>query len=61
MHTAPGFSMIIHQLVYIYVFMYDILFHSDKKKLYTGMQPLVFPCYTHVLHRNSISYIYTCV
>ena len=32
--------------------------HSDKSKLYTGMQPLVFPCYTHVLHRSSISYIY---
>ena len=29
--------------------------HSDKSKLYTGMQPLVFPCYTHVLHRSSIS------
>ena len=33
----------------------DGSYHSDKSKLYTGMQPLVFPCYTHVLHRSSIS------
>ena len=32
--------------------------HSEKKMLYTGIQPLVFHCCTHVIHGGSICQIY---